>query len=325
MVSSIKYIDPYNKEKSLYESKEGLKNESREIIFPWVAGAYRCTPDSNYADSFGFQWNLFEKTQIDAYSKTGQSSLRFSAVTGWDKQGTEKENILEVGSGAGRFTEVILKQTGANLYSVDYSNAVEANYRNNGNNERLKLFQASIYEMPFAPAQFDRVLCFGVLQHTSDFKKSVKSLVEMVKPGGELIVDFYPIDGWYTKIHAKYILRPLAKRVSNQRLLSIIQKNAGWMIGLSKFFTKIGLGKLLNRFLPICDIETTIPKSLEKDRLKEWVILDTFDMFSPEFDNPQKIETVKGWFEEFGMDVKFAGYIKYDRKGSVAVVKGIKK
>jgi len=33
------------------------------------------------------------------------------------------------------------------------------------------LFQASIYELPFAPRQFDKVFCFGVLQHTPDFKK----------------------------------------------------------------------------------------------------------------------------------------------------------
>ncbi|MEI2748908.1 MAG: methyltransferase domain-containing protein [Ferruginibacter sp.] len=59
--------------------------------------------------------------------------------------------MLEVGSGAGRFTQIALDHTKANLYSVDYSNAVEANYKNNGPNQRLKLYQASVYELPFAP------------------------------------------------------------------------------------------------------------------------------------------------------------------------------
>lgn len=41
-----------------------------------------------------------------------------------------------------------------------------------------------------------KVFCFGVLQHTPDVNKSVQCLAEMVKPGGELAVDFYPIRGW---------------------------------------------------------------------------------------------------------------------------------
>jgi cyclopropane fatty-acyl-phospholipid synthase-like methyltransferase len=91
------------------------------------------------------------------------SKTRFFAETNWDKEDLTGKNILEVGSGAGRFTQIILDHTNANLYSVDYSNAVEANYKNNGPHQRLQLFQASIYEMPFAKAQFDKVICIGVL------------------------------------------------------------------------------------------------------------------------------------------------------------------
>ena len=321
---SIKYIDPFNKKNILTEHPEGLMSDTNKIVFKYVSGAYRCTPEVNYADSFGFQWNIFQKTQIDGNTESDQSTKRFCAATNWNTIDLEGENILEVGSGAGRFTHVVLAQTKANLFSVDYSNAVEANFKNNGHSHRLKLFQASIYELPFADNQFDRVFCFGVLQHTPDFKKSVQSLVEMTKPGGELIVDFYPIKAWYTKINAKYIFRPFTKKIKKETLLRIIRYNVGWLIFLSKLFTKIGLGKILNRFLPICDIETTMPKSLTAQQLKEWVILDTFDMFSPEYDNPQKISTVKKWMEEFGIKVSFADFIQYDKNSMVAVVKGIK-
>ncbi len=320
----IQYINPSDKT-LLFESPKGLEDQNKRLIFPLVSGAYRCTPNDNYASSFGFQWNLFQKTQIDDSNKSDQSKKRFFAVTDWENKTLNGENILEVGSGAGRFTKIVLHYTKANLYSVDYSNAVEANFKNNGSFQNLKLFQASIYELPFAPNQFDRVFCFGVLQHTPDFKQSVKSLIEMTKSGGEILVDFYPIKGWYTKINAKYIFRPITKKIHKDTLLKIIQRNAGWLIGISKFFSKIGIGKLTNRFLPICDINVTLPKSLTKEQLKEWVVLDTFDMFSPEYDNPQKISTVKKWFEEFDVDVKFADIIKYDDNNMVAVVKGIKK
>ena len=36
---------------------------------------------------------------------------------------------------------------------------------------------------------------------------------------------------------------------------------------------------------------------LNDSLLKQWAILDTFDMLSPAYDSPQKIETVKEWFK----------------------------
>jgi len=68
-----------------------------------------------------------------------------------------------------------------------------------------------------------------------------------------------------------------------------------------------------------------LPHDLSKRELKEWVILDTFDMFSPEHDHPQRIVTVRRWFEEYGMEISFAGFVKYEKDKMVTVVKGIKK
>ena len=319
---SINLINPSNG-KLLSKVKDGLKDEEGNFI-PYSKGAYRFVSDSNYTTSFGFQWNAFQRTQIDGQANSTQSKERFLKVTGWDKLNLEGENILEVGSGAGRFTQVALQYTKANLYSVDYSNAVEANYNNNGTSPRLHLFQASIYELPFEKGSFDRVFCFGVLQHTPDFKKSVKCLIEMVKPGGELVVDFYPIKGWWTKIHAKYLLRPITKRMKQETLLKVIDKNVDWMISLSKFFDKIGIGRFVNRFIPVCDIKNTLPSSLAGNELREWVVLDTFDMFSPQYDNPQRLQTVEKWFKEFGMKNINASYIRYDLSNNVTVVKGFK-
>lgn len=281
--------------------------------------------NSDYTQNFDFQWNLFQKTQLDSEGNNlTLSKTRFFITTQWDRENLSNKKILEAGSGAGRFTEIVLKFTDAILYSFDYSNAVEANARNNGHfGERLKLFQASIYELPFAPGQFDKVFCLGVLQHTPDFKKSIEALVNMVKPGGELVVDFYPIKGWYTKIHAKYFFRPFAKRLSHEKLLSLIKNNILWLINAYRFLHNSGLG-FLTRFLPICDIYGTLPyRSLSKETLKEWCILDTFDMFSPEYDHPQKISTVKKWIELTGLEVSFADFIHFDNL-STAVIRATK-
>ena len=170
-----------------------------------------------------------------------------------------------------------------------------------------------------------KFFCFGVLQHTPDFKQSVRSLIAKAKPGGEVVVDFYPVKGWWTKVHAKYMLRPITRRMSHEKLLQRIENNADRLIKTYNFFDSIGVGKFVNRFLPVVDIKGTLPQNLSKEELREWVILDTFDMFSPAHDHPQTIATVKKWFEEFGMNVTFADFIRFGNNFSAATVKGIKK
>ncbi len=323
-LEKIKLINPANR-KPLFQNQEGWTDDDGNS-FPLLKGAYRFVKGTNYAENFGFQWNKFEKTQIDRFQQNStQSRDRFFSVTGWEKEDLANQDILEVGSGAGRFSQIVLQYTKANLYSVDYSNAVEANFRNNGPDSRLHLFQASIYELPFAPGQFDKVFCFGVLQHTPDFKKSVACLVDMVKPEGELIVDFYPVRGWYTKLQAKYLLRPFTRKMDHQKLLAWIERNADRMISSNRFFDAIGLGRIVNRFLPVCDIKRTIPSQLDDVTLREWVILDTFDMFSPAHDDPQRIQTVIHWFEELGMVNVTGSVVKYGEGSTVTAVRGYSK
>lgn len=297
---TIEFVLPGKEPERLLEKKDTLVGDSGTIVEK-NNGVYKFAAADNYTNNFGYQWNRFDKTQLDGHHSTvNQSKDRFFAVTRWQENGLENQNILEVGSGAGRFSRVILQNTKANLYSVDYSNAVEANYKNNGPNDRFYIFQASIYELPFAPAQFDKVVCFGVLQHTPDFEQSIKCLADMVKPGGELVVDFYPIRGWWTKIHAKYLFRPYTKKLGHEKLMQWIESNIDWLIRMYMTFDKLGLHNL-TRFLPICDIKNTLPRNLNSEQLREWAILDSFDMFSPEYDNPQKTETVVHWFKNNGL------------------------
>ncbi|CAN5416281.1 hypothetical protein BH09BAC3_BH09BAC3_05510 [soil metagenome] len=283
-----------------------------------------CEPQLNYSESFGFQWQKFQTTQIDHFQNgVNQSQERFFAVTKWDRENLTNQNILEVGSGAGRFSSIVLQKTNADLFSVDYSHAVDTNFKNNAPHPRFRLFQASVYDLPFELGQFDKVFCFGVLQHTPDIKRSVECLAMMVKPEGMLIVDFYQKKGLFTKLHVKYLLRPITKRWSHSELLNRIDRNADRLIKAYRFLTRIGLG-VLTRFLPIVDIDGTLPKNLTPQQLREWVVLDTFDMFSPQYDQPQKLETVANWFREFGLKEVTAEIITYGGFNKVATVKGIR-
>mgnify|MGYP001590918372 CR=1 FL=1 len=294
--------------------------------FPIVKGVARIAESENYTENFGMQWNKFDKTQLDCESDgLDLSRRRFFAETHWDQEDLSGKNILEVGSGAGRFSKVVLEDTKGTLYSVDYSDAVTANFKNNGHiaPDRFHLFQASIYEMPFPDNSFDKVFCFGVLQHTPDFDASVKALVRKTKPGGEIVVDFYPIKGWWTKLNAKYILRPITKRMSHARLFSLIERNIDWLIKAHFLLHSMGLG-VMTRFLPVCNVKESFPKTLTTSELREWAILDTFDQYSPEHDHPQRMLNVVKMFEKHGARVTFTGFEFFGEGMSSAVVRGIR-
>ena len=321
MKDIVPYVCPYTEEKLILENGKYRSTSNR--VFEIKNGIPRFCDQKNYSDNFGMQWNLFDKTQLDSYSNSKLSHNRFWAETSWDPIDLNGLKVLEVGSGAGRFTEVFLKSTKCELYSIDFSNAVEANLRNNYEfKSRLLLSQASIYQMPFKSNSFDKIFCFGVLQHTPSVEKSISALVSKAKINGEIIVDFYPYKGIYTKIHSKYILRPITKRISKKLLLFLIKKSIPISLFIFDLLLKIKLGILI-RFLPITDVRG-FPKSLNNRQRKEWAIMDTFDAFSPEYDNPQKLNTVINLFKKEGCEVSFAGTINFDG-GKTVVVKAIKK
>ena len=153
--------------------------------FPIINGVPRIANLDNYTNNFGVQCNKFDKTQLDdGVEGLTLSRIRLFVETGWDPVDLNNENILEVGSGAGRFSKVLLEHTKAQLYSIDYSDSVSANFNNNGKiaPDRFHLFQASIYEMPFSDNSFDKVFCLGVLQHTPNFQSHLSVMSRSFPP-----------------------------------------------------------------------------------------------------------------------------------------------
>lgn len=321
-MSTVPYVHPISQVQLIRDNDSWFDPQSGDR-FAVVSGIPRFCSVDNYTESFGYQWNLFVHTQLDVHSGADQSEQRLYYETGWDPVELGRCSVLEVGSGAGRFSEVFLRTTTGVLHSVDYSNAVEANRCNNASyGERLQLAQASIYELPFADNSFDKVFCLGVLQHTPIFSDSVAALIDKARVGGEIVVDFYPIKGWYTKLHSKYFLRPITKRLPKPLLLKLIRINVRWMLALFDLFCALRVG-FLTRFIPIADIRG-LPRTFTNSQRLEWTVMDTFDAFSPEYDNPQRVKDVERMFATKGCEVTYAGLVTYP-SGSAMVVRAIKR
>ena len=258
----------------------------------------RFVPASNYADSFGMQWNLFRQTQLDSYSGQSISADRFWKATGWRPENIVGKWILDAGCGAGRFAEVAL-QAGAKVIALDYSSAVDTCYANLQHHPNLHVVQGDIYALPFVRDFFPFVYSLGVLQHTPDVARTFAALPPMVAKRGRLCVDFY----WKrirTMLHAKYLLRPITRHVPQQKLFKFLQSVLPVLLPVSQQLGRVPvMGRVLKRLIPIADYTGIYP--LSASQLKEWALLDTFDMLAPEYDNPQTLASVRLWFEKAGL------------------------
>lgn len=300
-----------------YQNGQVVYTDEDGSVFPYENGVLSLEGGKNYTDSFGFQWSRFKSTQIDEVQGFTDSELRLFVTTGWIPGGLENNSVLEVGCGAGRFTSVLLNKTLAYVYSMDYSESINVARDNNERFlHRLRLARASIYRIPFPDKSFDKVICLGVLQHTPSVEESLISLIRKVKPGGELVVDFYQLKGWYTKMHCKYFLRPLTTKIQPEILLKVISKSMPIILRIFDLLCRLKLG-ILTRFLPIADIRS-YPKEREPADRLQCAILDTFDAFSPKYDYPTSIERVVEIVTEQGLTVSFAGRVFY--QGSQAAV-----
>jgi SAM-dependent methyltransferase len=264
----------------------------------------RFVPPDNYAAGFGFQWLCHARTQHDRYSGTRISEQRFFAETRWPRR-LEGQLILEVGCGSGRFTAQALS-TGATVVAVDLSQAVDVNRSCQAEAENLLLVQADLYGLPFAGPQFDKVFCLGVLQHTPDVRQAFFCLPEFLKPGGQLVVDVYDqrpgLLGMLASLcRTYYWVRPLTRRMPPERLHRWVSWYVDRMWPLARRINRLpGIGRRLNRLLLIADYRGRY--RLTEEQLKEWAVLDTFDMLSPRYDQRQTLQTVRRWFQDAPLD-----------------------
>jgi SAM-dependent methyltransferase len=253
-------------------------------------GLPRFVEADNYAASFGFQWQAHARDQLDSATGATLSRDRFFRGTRWPER-MAGELILEAGCGSGRFTEVLLG-TGARVVSFDYSAAAQVTQQAFAG-AGAEVCQASIYEMPYRPGSFDRVFCFGVIQHCPDVHKAFTSLVAMVKPGGHLAVDVY--DRRRLWLNARYRVRWFTKRMDKQRLHR-------WCQTIVPLYAKMmpPLHPWNQLLFPIKDYRGALP-GLSTEQQIEWSVLDTFDALSPEYDQPQYLSTMRRWAQEAGL------------------------
>ena len=269
------------------ESKEG------KII----AGIPRFCDENSYTDNWGLQWNIYRSTQLDSNSGLNITFNRFWNNTRWKPKDVYGKTVLEVGSGAGRFTEILL-EAGCKVVSFDYSRAVEANHANNSGKGDLFLFQGNLYDLPQLNDDFDFVFCYGVIQHTPDPKRSFEVILSKCKENARVSIDCYR----KPMAVPKRVWRPITSQMDPEKLYRIIEfyipKYLPIDTFLKKFFRSI---PLINRLrlgwrIPI-PCWNYLDFDLDKEARIEWAIMDTFDALAARYDFPLSLDEMEELIE----------------------------
>lgn len=259
--------------------------------FPEVRGVLRFVSQGNYADSFGYQWQRFQRTQLDQADRS-LSEEDFARKTGLTPQDMKGKLVLDVGCGMGRFAEVVTRW-GARVAGIDFSAAAEVAARNLSDREFVA-FQADVFALPFAPETFDCIYSMGVLHHTPDCEKAVKVLPQYLKPGGTLAVWLYSgYNKWY-RFSDQY--RKITHRISPRILHGFFRVAVPFFYWLDRGLRQIPiLGK------PVAGvIHHVFPVNRHPDA--EVRVLDTLDWYSPQYQSKHTYEQVFRWFESCGLE-----------------------
>ncbi len=277
--------------------RERLDDQGNDLVctgcgrkYPRAKGVFRFVDAQEYAGSFGFQWHVHARTQLDT-NESKRSERAFRRRTGFTPEDLAGKLVLDVGCGMGRFADVATRW-GAHVVGVDLSLAAEVAARNLAGREAT-IFQADVFKLPFAPESFDFIYSIGVLHHTPDCERAFKMLPGLLKPEGRIAIWLYSAyNNWY-KMSDVY--RKVTRRMSPKTLHRLCYGVVP-LYGIHRVLKKIPLvGRPASGAL-----KYMIPMAFHED--PRWRILDTFDWYSPWYQSKHTYEEVFRWFESCGLE-----------------------
>lgn len=136
-------------------------------------------------DRFGEQWNEF----------TFMSDEYEQQFLGWIAPNTAEtfrdRVVLDGGCGKGRHSRLVARFGARDVLAVDLSSAVDAAFHNLRTLPNVHVIQADLFHLPVARNVVDVAFSIGVVHHTPDPKGAFLQLVQVLEPGGRIIVWVY--------------------------------------------------------------------------------------------------------------------------------------
>ena len=256
---------------------------------------YIINEDDKYTKNFSKQWEKYRNIQIDSLNNFDISKKYLEKLLFNNISSLKNKKVLEIGCGAGRFTEYIV-QFAKICISIDLSSSIYFNIAKKS--ENLFLIKSDLHEL-ISKNKFDVVICRGVLQHTPNPFKSILKLYEFVNSNGKVYFDIYPMPK-IGKIHPKYLIwRPLIQNIfSYEQYEKILIKNIDKLLKIKRFVKKIFFNSkfISDCFIPVWDYKDEI--DLTNKQLNDFSILDTLDGIFPKYDNPKSNKQIINFLQK---------------------------
>jgi SAM-dependent methyltransferase/uncharacterized protein YbaR (Trm112 family) len=223
-------IDPVSQTPLHVEAQEGIGASAGHIIqgtlrsddgrtYPVINGIPRfvLTEDAGQtqtSDSFGFKWQQQSSYDTEGFKTTYRqwlvSKYGFANVEEMRAFFARQRRILDAGCGGGMSAGVWLDESWrgggrAEWVGADISEAIDVARKRLGAIEGTSFVQADILQLPFCEKSFDVIFSEGVLHHTPSTERAFKSLIPLLREGGEIMVYVYRRKGPIREFTDDYI------------------------------------------------------------------------------------------------------------------------
>ncbi len=247
-------------------------------------------------ESFGYEWNAFDEVRDEdaQFADVYFRDVDLTALAG--KTG------LDAGCGKGRYTRFLAPHLGA-LVALDGSNAVLAAAKNLGAFDNVLVVKADLRTASLVEGSMDFVTCLGVLHHLEDPRAGFTRLVDLLTPGGSMLLYLYsrPTSMGVRRmaLAAAASLRRFTVKLPHP-VLRVVSAPIAWLL----FFGVVQLGAAGAR--AGIDPLARLPMASYRGKPLRSLTLDTFDRLSAPVEHRYTWAELAPWFEGAGLVVEAA-------------------
>ncbi len=264
----------------------------------------RFSTSTPYADSFGPQWRTFARSQLDT-DRTRESAVRFDSEIGWQEADIANKSVVEFGSGAGRFVDIVSRRGARVVVGLDATDAVDAAQESLGDRDNVLFVQGDIFNCPLRRRAFDFGYSIGVLHHTPDPEGSFRILTEVIRPPGNVGLSLYEISLyerpnrntakiatmellWALNMWRCEMFRAVTTRIPSKAFLTYCK-------------TVVPVLHVINKVPVLRYLRYLLPSTCYRDLPVVWSMVDTHDTYATKIVHQYRGKDVFQWFLREGL------------------------
>jgi SAM-dependent methyltransferase/uncharacterized protein YbaR (Trm112 family) len=265
-------------------------------------------------ESFSAKWSRVDdeeiRQRVRAQYEWYVERFGFETEHGLRSFLSNKQMVLEAGTGLGGDAARFARLSRATVVALDLSESIVTAHRQFGAAENLHYIQADLLRPPVPDASFDYVSADQVVHHTPDAAAAVRSLAQLVTPGGSFAFYVYKRKAPMREYADDYI----RERTTKMSVEDCMDFSAS-MSELGRKLSHVGATVTLEQDIPLLGIRAG---EHDVQRLIYWHFLKcfwnddfspnlndlvNFDWYHPPYASRHTEEEVRGWCDDLGFAI----------------------